>query len=116
MRALGVSGRQFAARTGIDRRTLQRAIDATGSVREGTYDHIETWLGRLERQAETFDGIPDVPDEGESEGEKFVELEMEGVFGVARVVARGPVDDPEAVARAAMALMRELRAERESES
>lgn len=113
MRALGISGRQFSARTGIDRRTLQRAMDATGSVREGTYDHIETWLERLERKAETFDGIPDVAPS--DEGERFVELELEGVFGIGRVVVRGPVDDPEAVVKAATELMRQLRAEREGD-
>lgn len=112
MRALGISIRQFYVKTGIDRRTLQRAIAGLPSVKDNTYDQIETWLDRLEAQAKTFEGLPE--DEGEDDEiePEFVELRIEGDFGV-RVVVRGPVRDRAELEASALRLMRELRAERE---
>lgn len=110
MDALRISARQFEERTQISRRTLQRAIDAEPSVKASTYDHIESWLDRLERQAKGFEGIPGAGEEPE-DAERFVEIEVRSVEGL-RVVVRGPVADRAEVEKSAIRLMRELGAER----
>lgn len=109
--ALRISDRQFHETTQIDRKTLRRAVAGDPSVRPNTYRTIEDWLDRLETRAKGDEGLPD---ELAEDGPRFVEIELEGVYGIARAVVKGPVDDPAAVARAAGELMRQLRAEREA--
>lgn len=114
MRVIDISARRFSEIAHVNRRTMQRALDGEESVKESTYDQIEMWLERLEAEAALHGGIPDEPSEpAEENGPRLVEIELEGVYGIARAVVKGPVDDPDAVARAATELMRRLREERE---
>lgn len=90
--ALGISDREWHAQTGIDRKTLIRAMENRPGVRPGTYDAIEANLGKLEARAE---GKPAVRPVGDPADDLF-EVEIEGNFGV-RAVVKGQVRDREAL-------------------
>lgn len=79
--ALGISDREFHERTGIDRKTLRRAIAGEERVRSSTYGAIEAALDRLER---------DVTAGTEGAPGGLVTFRLSGNFGV-DVVVQGPV-------------------------
>lgn len=97
--ALGISDREFYKRTGIDRKTLNRAIAGEGT-RASTYIAIDAALTRLESMVGKR-GAVEHPDD-------FVEFTVEGNFGV-RAVVRGPVKDMDELQRAVSKLVREMR-------
>lgn len=104
---LRMSDRQFHDFSGVDRKTLRRAVAGDTSVRANTYRTIEDWLDRAETRAKGAEGLPEDPDE-ES---RLVSYRIKGDFGV-EVVVEGPVKDRAELEASAMRLMRELRAER----
>lgn len=104
---LGMTGKALAAEAGVNRNTLA-AVEAGDSFNRTTLAKLERALTRLEEEAGIDAPAPAVDDA------RFVQIELEGVYGIARAVVKGPVDDPDAVARAATELMRQLRAEREA--
>lgn len=99
--ALGITDREFYSKTGIDRKTLRRAVAGEPGTRNTTYIAIEAALAKLERAVR---GEP-VAQFG---GEDYVEFTVEGNFGV-RAVVRGPVKDMEELQRAVGKLVREMR-------
>lgn len=90
--ALGISDREWHAQTGIDRKTLIRAMENRPGTRPATYDAIEVNLGKLEARSE---GEPAVRPVGDPADDLF-EVEIEGNFGV-RAVVKGQVRDREAL-------------------
>lgn len=100
--ALGISDREFYEKTGIDRKTLKRAIAGTPGTRASTYIAISAALDRLERMVHgDAAGRPD---------SDYVEFTVEGNFGV-RAVVKGPVKDMDELQRAVARLVREMRQE-----
>jgi hypothetical protein len=104
LEALGIGDREFQRATGIDRKTLDRAIKGVDTVRPSTYDAIETALTRLEDAVGGKAGRVELghPDDD------FVEFTIEGNFGV-RAVVKGPVRDMEQLQKAVSDLVREMR-------
>jgi hypothetical protein len=101
--ALGISDRDWHATTGIDRKTLRRAI-ANGS-NASTYTAIEAWLDKLEARNA---GAPvAIPAQAKS-SEDLIEFDISGDFGV-HVVVKGPVRDADVLRRQAAELIREIR-------
>lgn len=98
---LGISDREFYAKTGIDRKTLNRAIAGASGVRGSTYMAIEAALDKLEA---AMHGQPVT----RAPSEDTVEFTIEGNFGV-RAVVKGPVKDMEELQRAVAQLVREMR-------
>lgn len=93
---LGISDREWHLVTGIDRKTLNRAM--RNESRRSTYTAIESWLDKLEsRSAGRPTDIRIVGDPADD----LVEFTVEGNFGV-RAVVKGPVRDIE-VLRSAVA-------------
>lgn len=87
LNALGITDRQWHDRTGIDRKTLRRAINGDAAVRANTYRQIEDWLTRLEKEKGSFDGPT-----GETEDPHVVTFKLSGNFGV-DVAVSGPVEN-----------------------
>lgn len=101
--ALNLSDRDFERRTGVERKTLRRAIDEGDRTRESTWRSIETALDRLEAR---FRGEPTVaPEPAETD---LVSFELSGDFGV-HVVVKGPVRDRVALEESVARLIREMR-------
>lgn len=109
--ALGISDREFAERSGVDRKALRRAANGE-PARPSTYTAIETWLGRLED--EVGRGIPPLPEGasylGDPQG-RMVEVSIEGGDGE-RVVVKWPIEDvagdPQAAADLIAAIRRDV--------
>jgi hypothetical protein len=102
-----MSAREFHAETGIDRKTLSRAIEDNAVVRDSTYGAIEAALGKLERHNT---GLPEgsvVESDPESD---LVTVRLEGNFGV-KAVVEGQVRDLEALEEILSHLVREMRGE-----
>jgi len=100
---LGISDREFAERTGIDRKALRRAANGE-AVRGSTYTAIETWLTRLEREL----GVEDLPEGFEYVGDpadRFITFEVGE--GLARVVVKGPIADADLLRAQALELVQE---------
>jgi transcriptional regulator with XRE-family HTH domain len=108
--ALKISDREFHEQTGIDRKTLRRAVSGNPSVRPNTYRTIEDWLDRLEKKRESFGGI-----KGESGdvGDDLIEFRLSGNFGV-DVVVKGPMRDRGELEAAVTRLLREMRGQSDS--
>lgn len=98
---LGISDREFYAKTGIDRKTLNRAIAGAAGVRGSTFMAIEAALDKLEA---VMRGEP----VAHAPSEDLVEFTIEGNFGV-RAVVKGPVKDMDELQRAVARLVREMR-------
>jgi transcriptional regulator with XRE-family HTH domain len=100
--ALGISDREFAERTGIDRKALRRAANGE-AVRGSTYTAIETWLTKLER--EVGEGLPPgVVSVGDPADNLFA-VEVYTPDGVIQAIVKGPVKDADAIIEAAQKLM-----------
>lgn len=100
---LGIKDREFYAKTGIDRKTLRRAVAGEERVRDSTYDAINAALDRLEVSNE---GIGEA--EVDPTNDDYVEFTVEGNFGV-RAVVKGPVRDMDELQKAVAHLVREMR-------
>lgn len=103
---LGISDREFHDKTGIDRKTLRRAIDGEPRVRASTYAAIEAALDRLEAHVA---GVPDVHPVGDP-ADDMIEFIIEGNLGV-RAVVKGPVRDIGALEAAVAKLVRDMQSE-----
>lgn len=101
--ALGISDREFHATTGIDRKTLRRAVVGKETTRPSTYDAIEAAIDKLERRVA---GAPQTRALGDP-GDDLVEFTIEGNFGV-RAVVKGPIRDMEALQAAVAKLVRDM--------
>lgn len=99
--ALGISDREFYKRTGIDRKTLNRAITGEGT-RPSTYIAIDAALTRME------DMVGRRGEQRRNADDDYVEFTVEGNFGV-RAVVRGPVRDMSELQAAVSKLVREMR-------
>lgn len=99
---LGISDREFYEKTGIDRKTLRRAIAGEEGTRQSTYMAIDAALTRLEQF--TTGAHAERPDTD------YVEFTVEGNFGV-RAVVKGPVRDMDELQQAVAKLIREMRGE-----
>lgn len=80
---LGISDREFHEQSGIDRKTLRRAVAGLENVRPSTYHAIEAALAKLEEKVRPAVAPP--PDEA-----GLVTFKLSGNFGV-DVVVQGPV-------------------------
>lgn len=103
---LGITDREFYARTGIDRKTLRRAVAGEEGTRLSTYMAINAALDKLEALTRGQDVS--------TPGADYVEFTVEGNFGV-RAVVKGPVKDMEELQRAVSRLVREMRASEEGD-
>lgn len=95
---LGLSDREWHRETGIDRKTLNRAIAGESSVRASTYGAIESALDKLERRVRGGDIKP--------EGD-LVTFRLSGNFGV-EVTVQGPVANVEELEAAVERLLRKM--------
>lgn len=100
LKALGISDREFTATTGVDRKTLNRAIANDEATRASTYLAIEAAIDKMEARVR---GLPVAQAEDD-----YVEFTVEGNFGV-RAVVKGPVKDMDELQRAVARLVREMR-------
>lgn len=96
---LGITDREFYARTGIDRKTLRRAVAGEEGTRASTYMAINAALDKIEAMVEGPELDP---------AADFVEFTVEGNFGV-RAVVKGPVKDMDELQKAVSRLVREMR-------
>lgn len=104
--AIGISDREFYEKTGIDRKTLRRAVAAEERVRPSTYAAIESALDKIEAQLRGGQRSMSEPTPiGES---GLVEFDISGDFGV-HVIVKGPVSDAEMLQRQVLGIIREIR-------
>lgn len=82
--ALGMSDREWHAKTGIDRKTLNRAIRNEPGTRASTYTAIESHLDRFEARDA---GLPTAMRPIGNPDDDLVEV----IFDDNRVVVKGPV-------------------------
>jgi hypothetical protein len=102
---LSIGDREFQRETGIDRKTLRRAIGNDPSVRESSYAAIETNLDRLERRAKGSG-----PAQEGGQGQMTLRLSLSS--GVEAVV-EGSVEDMDALIEALERIARRMREEPE---
>lgn len=103
LEVLGISDREWYKVTGMDRKTLNRAMRNEPGTRSSTYDAIEANLDKLERHAQ---GQPVARAVG-NPSDDLVEFSVEGNFGV-RAVVKGPVRDIEALREAVAKLIADM--------
>lgn len=102
--ALGIADRKWMDLTGIDIKTVKRAIAGDPRVRPSSYLAIESELERLEGMVA---GEPTAqPDDDGTGG--LVEFRLSGNFGV-DVVVKGPISDRAALEESVTRLIREMR-------
>ena len=91
---LNLSDRDFERRTGVERKTLRRAIDEGDRTRESTWRNIETALAQLEAR---FRGEPttSAPAPDQEAGPRMVTLRR--TEGDVNIVVEGPIDDLDAL-------------------
>ena len=98
---MGLSDREFSVRSGVDRKTLRRAVSDDPTVRANTYRVIEDTLAELEQRN------AGLPAGGDPEADLF-EYEVDGPGGF-HIVARSSKRDPEALNALADSVARLLR-------
>lgn len=86
--ALGISDREWHAQTGIDRKTLHRAIRNEPGTRSSTYTAIEAELDRLEAKVSGRPVAHQV-----SERPNMMRVEVQGVYGAKALVFEAPVEN-----------------------
>lgn len=87
--ALGISDREWHAQTGIDRKTLHRAIRNEPGTRPSTYTAIEAEMDKLEAK---FAGRP-VSQRVPEERPNVMRVEVQGVYGAKALVFEAPVEN-----------------------
>jgi hypothetical protein len=102
LEALGIGDREFHRATGIDRKTLNRAVQANPSTRPSTYAAIEAGLTKLEEHM-----TPPMPPPTEG-GPGTVTFKLTGNFGV-DVVVQGPVENLDELEASVEKLLRGMR-------
>lgn len=110
---LGITDREFHARTGIGRKTVAKAVRNDPTVRPGTYTAIEAELGKMEAANA---GEPTTRPRGfiEDEHGGVVRIRLEGVFGAEAAIVEAPADNPDALAAALDIIMRRMQAQPEA--
>ena len=98
--ALKISDREFKEASGIDRKTLRRAVAGEERVRASTYAAIESALDKIERRIR-----PELPESPEA---NLVSFELSGDFGV-EVVVKGPVENLAELEASVERLIRKMR-------
>lgn len=96
---LGISDREFHEQSGIDRKTLRRAVAGEERVRASTYSAIEAALDRLEKRVRPDVAVPEAG---------LVTFELSGDFGV-EVVVKGPVENLDELEASVERLLRRMR-------
>ena len=99
---LGLSAREFEDRTGVNRKTLGKAVAGNANTRDTTYEAIESYLDGLEARISGKGTTAPAPDDD------MIELTIEGDFGV-RAVVKGPIRDKAELMEMTRELIRELR-------
>jgi len=90
---LNLSDRDFERRTGVERKTLRRAIDEGDRTRESTWRNIELALDQLEAR---FRGEPTpAPAAGTETGPQVVTIRRSQ--GDVDIVVEGPIGDLDAL-------------------
>lgn len=100
LEALGMTPNAFQARSGIDRMTLKRAVEAAPTVRPSTYGAIEKALSELEDEI----GMNDP--ERTAGVARFI---VRGVYGAESLIVEGPVENIADLERSVDRIMRRLR-------
>lgn len=101
--ALGIGDREWHEATGIDRKTLNRAIENVSTVRPSTYTAIEAELDKLEALKAGRPAARVI--RSDDPGVDMMEVTVEGNFGV-RAVVKGPVRDSDVIQSFVRDLMR----------
>jgi len=86
--ALGISDREWHTQTGIDRKTLHRAIRNEPGTRASTYTAIEAELDKLEAKVA---GKPIA--QAAPEKPNMIRIEVPNVYGAQALVFEAPVED-----------------------
>lgn len=108
--ATGLGYREWHAMTGVDRKTLHRAM--AGTARENTCLVVETWLDRIEARNEGRPVALPTGAQVEEQSPGMVRIRLEGVFGAEAAVVEAPVDNPDALAAALDIIMRRLQGDK----
>lgn len=103
--ALGISDREFAERSGIDRKALRRAANGE-PARPSTYTAIETWLDRLEVEVglvkpELPAGVTQVGDPSDD----LFAVEVYTPEGIIQAVVKGQPKDADLIRETALKLI-----------
>lgn len=85
---LGISDREWHTQTGIDRKTLHRAIRNEPGTRASTYTAIEAELEKLEAKVAGRAIVAPA-----SEKPNVVRIEVQNVYGTRALVVEGPISD-----------------------
>lgn len=99
--ALGISDREFHEQTGVDRKTLRKAVAGNANTRTTTYSAIESALDKLEAKMNP-------PRTLEPDEQGLVTFRLTGNFGV-DVTVKGPVTDLDALEASVEKLLRRMR-------
>lgn len=86
--ALGISDREWHSQTGIDRKTLHRAMRNEPGTRSATYTAIESELDRLEARMSGVAVSHPAP-----EKPSVMRVEVQGVYGAKAIVFEAPVEN-----------------------
>ena len=100
---LGISDREFHEQTGIDRKTLRRAVAGAESTRPSTYAAIEVALSKLEERVGAAGMTPSPI------GPDYIEFDVSGEGGF-HVVVKGPIKDAALLREQVSAIIRDIRA------
>lgn len=87
--ALGISDREWHAQTGIDRKTLHRAIRNEPGTRPATYTAIEAELDKFEAKmaGKAVTTSTSEPTPG------FIRITVEGVYGAKALIVEAPPEN-----------------------
>jgi hypothetical protein len=111
-KALDITDREWHKRTGIDRKTLNRAIAGVPTVRTSTYDAIESNLDKLEARLQgrvppTSEGLTIVPDKDPATP-GLIRFRVQGAYGFDALVVEGPVENVAELVASVQEIMRGL--------
>lgn len=104
--ALGITDREWHAITGIDRKTLGRAIRNEPGTRASTYTAIEAELDKLERRAA---GEPVAMGQPDTEKPNVLRVEVKGVYGAEALIVEAPPENLAELEEMVDRIMRNLR-------
>jgi len=102
---IGWDVKRLAAEAGVHRTTLT-ALESGQGVRGTSRAKIEKALDDAEKEM----GITDTPAAASASDSDLIEFEISGVFGVERIVVRGPIADHEILAADVARIVRDIRA------
>lgn len=102
---LGISDREWHAQTGIDRKTLHRAMQNQPGTRSSTYAAIESNLDQLERMA------AGEPVAQPATATDLIRIEVQGVYGAKALIVEGSPENQAQLEAMVDRIMRNLRNE-----